>query len=62
MWFKYFDDNALFSLFFTIFLSRDYSADQRAKIGIKDNLVRFSFGVEKFEDLAADIFQALQNI
>ncbi|KAF3336360.1 Cystathionine gamma-synthase [Carex littledalei] len=40
----------------------DYSAAERAKIGIKDNLVRFSFGVEKFEDLAADILQALQNM
>ncbi|KAF3336620.1 hypothetical protein FCM35_KLT19206 [Carex littledalei] len=40
----------------------DYSAAERAKIGIKDNLVRFAFGIEKFEDLAADILQALQNM
>ncbi|KAJ4747253.1 Cystathionine gamma-lyase [Rhynchospora pubera] len=40
----------------------DYSAAERAKIGIKDNLIRFSFGIEKFEDLAADILQALQKM
>ncbi|KAJ3706224.1 hypothetical protein LUZ61_009929 [Rhynchospora tenuis] len=40
----------------------DYSAAERAKIGIKDNMIRFSFGIEKFEDLAADILQALQKL
>lgn len=35
---------------------------ERAKFGIKDNLVRFSFGVEDFEDLKADILQALETI
>ncbi|CAN6318564.1 unnamed protein product [Urochloa humidicola] len=32
------------------------------KNGIKDNLVRFSFGIEKFEDLRDDILQALEKI
>ncbi|RWW78071.1 hypothetical protein BHE74_00013721 [Ensete ventricosum] len=42
---------------------RDLSGSERAaKYGIKDNLVRFSFGVEGFEDLKADILQALEKI
>ncbi|KAK2972431.1 hypothetical protein RJ640_003857, partial [Escallonia rubra] len=40
----------------------DLSQLERAKFGIKDNLVRFSFGVEDFEDLKADILQALEAI
>ncbi|CAL9093283.1 unnamed protein product [Musa acuminata var. zebrina] len=41
----------------------DLSRPERtAKYGIKDNLVRFSFGVEGFEDLKADILQALEKI
>ncbi|XBI98288.1 hypothetical protein VPH35_018546 [Triticum aestivum] len=36
--------------------------EEKAKNGIKDNLVRFSFGVEKFEDLRDDILQALEKI
>ncbi|XP_037488564.1 probable cystathionine gamma-synthase 2 [Triticum dicoccoides] len=38
------------------------SDEEKAKNGIKDNLVRFSFGVEKFEDLRDDILQALEKI
>ncbi|KAM3392856.1 hypothetical protein ACQJBY_013807 [Aegilops geniculata] len=38
------------------------SDDKEAKNGIKDNLVRFSFGIEKFEDLRDDIIQALEKI
>ncbi|WOK93279.1 cystathionine gamma-synthase 1, chloroplastic-like [Canna indica] len=37
-------------------------SERVAKYGIKDNLVRFSFGVEGFEDLKADIVQALEKI
>ncbi|GER45337.1 cystathionine gamma synthase [Striga asiatica] len=37
----------------------DLSQSERAKYGILDNLVRFSFGIEDFEDLKADILQAL---
>ncbi|KAL5582255.1 hypothetical protein UlMin_014697 [Ulmus minor] len=40
----------------------DLSQAERLKYGIKDNLVRFSFGVEDFEDLKADILQALDKI
>ncbi|KAF9663757.1 hypothetical protein SADUNF_Sadunf17G0085300 [Salix dunnii] len=41
---------------------RDLSRPEREKYGIKDNLIRFSFGVEDFEDLKADILQALETI
>ncbi|KAM7268762.1 hypothetical protein ACFE04_010928 [Oxalis oulophora] len=40
----------------------DLSQSERLKYGIKDNLVRFSFGVEDFEDLKTDILQALAGI
>nr|XP_016504665.1 PREDICTED: cystathionine gamma-synthase 1, chloroplastic-like [Nicotiana tabacum] len=40
----------------------DLSQSDRAKYGIMDNLVRFSFGVEDFDDLKADILQALDSI
>ncbi|OVA12218.1 Cys/Met metabolism [Macleaya cordata] len=40
----------------------DLSPAGRAMFGIKDNLVRFSFGVEDFEDLKQDILQALETI
>ncbi|KAK9010725.1 hypothetical protein V6N11_043594 [Hibiscus sabdariffa] len=39
----------------------DLSQAERRKYGIEDNLVRFSFGVEGFEDLKADILQALDK-
>ncbi|MFG0260659.1 MAG: PLP-dependent transferase, partial [Phycisphaerales bacterium JB041] len=34
-------------------------ADQRAKLGITDGLVRFSVGIEDIDDLVGDIEQAL---
>ncbi|KAK6155072.1 hypothetical protein DH2020_009320 [Rehmannia glutinosa] len=40
----------------------DLSQSDRAKYGILDNLVRYSFGVEDFEDLKSDILQALETI
>ncbi|KAI3777256.1 hypothetical protein L1987_47054 [Smallanthus sonchifolius] len=40
----------------------DLSQSERAKYGILDNLVRFSFGVEDYEDLEADVLQALEAI
>lgn len=43
-------------------INRDLPQSERAKYGILDNLVRFSFGVEDFEDLKADILQALEMI
>lgn len=36
--------------------------EKRAEIGIKDNLVRFSCGVEDVEDLWDDLEQALEKI
>ncbi|XP_042484388.1 cystathionine gamma-synthase 1, chloroplastic-like [Macadamia integrifolia] len=40
----------------------DLKQPGRAKVGIKENLIRFSFGVEDFEDLKADILHALEAI
>ncbi|KAF3515162.1 hypothetical protein F2Q69_00002908, partial [Brassica cretica] len=40
----------------------DLAPEERLKYGIKDNLVRFSFGVEDFEDVRADVLQALEAI
>ena len=34
-------------------------ADQREKLGIDDNLVRLSVGIEDADDLIADLDQAL---
>jgi cystathionine gamma-synthase len=44
------------------FVNRDLPPAERLKYGIKDNLVRFSFGVEDFDDLKADIVQSLDQI
>ncbi|MCO5609261.1 hypothetical protein L7F22_063485 [Adiantum nelumboides] len=40
----------------------DQSPAQRATFGIKDNLVRFSCGIEAYEDIFADIKQALKAV
>lgn len=41
----------------------DLSQSERVKKhGIKDNLIRFSFGIEDFEDIKADVLQALEAI
>ncbi|KAF6148145.1 hypothetical protein GIB67_011920 [Kingdonia uniflora] len=40
----------------------DLTQEGRAMFGIKDNLVRFSFGVEDFEDVKADVLNALETI
>jgi cystathionine gamma-lyase len=37
-------------------------AERRAKLGITDNLVRLSVGIENLEDLIADLDQALKRI
>jgi cystathionine beta-lyase/cystathionine gamma-synthase len=39
---------------------RDLSPKQRARMGIKDNLVRMSVGIEAADDIIADIDQALK--
>ena len=33
----------------------------RNHIGIKENLIRFSVGIENYEDLKADLEQAIEN-
>ncbi|XP_039826146.1 cystathionine gamma-synthase 1, chloroplastic-like isoform X2 [Panicum virgatum] len=38
------------------------SKEQRDIYGIKDNLIRFSIGVEDFEDLKNDLVQALEKV
>ncbi|CAN6992877.1 unnamed protein product, partial [Brassica oleracea var. botrytis] len=40
----------------------DLPQEERLKYGIKDNLVRFSFGIEDFDDVKADVLQALGTI
>ena len=40
----------------------ELSTEERLEIGIKDNLVRFSIGVEDTDDLIADLSQALDRI
>lgn len=40
----------------------DLTQSERLKYGIKDNLVRFSIGVEDFKDVKADVLQALETI
>ncbi|KAK1260495.1 hypothetical protein QJS04_geneDACA023384 [Acorus gramineus] len=40
----------------------DLSPAERAKYGMKDNLVRYSFGIEEFDDLETDILQALEAV
>jgi methionine-gamma-lyase len=39
-----------------------YSADERKRHGISDNLLRLSVGLENVEDLMADIAQALDHV
>ena len=41
---------------------RDLSPKQRERLGITDNLIRFSAGVEDFEDLKNDLEQALAKL
>eukprot|EP00270_Netrium_digitus_P008218 TRINITY_DN2443_c0_g1_i1.p1 TRINITY_DN2443_c0_g1~~TRINITY_DN2443_c0_g1_i1.p1 ORF type:complete len:561 (+),score=96.21 TRINITY_DN2443_c0_g1_i1:245-1927(+) len=40
----------------------DYGAEERAKLGIKDNLIRISVGIENFDDIYDDVMQALDKI
>ncbi|KDD72103.1 Cys/Met metabolism PLP-dependent enzyme, partial [Helicosporidium sp. ATCC 50920] len=39
----------------------DHTPQQRADLGISDQLIRFSVGVENFEDLWQDLAQALEQ-
>jgi cystathionine beta-lyase/cystathionine gamma-synthase len=38
------------------------SSEERLKVGIKDNLVRLSVGIEDADDLIADLAQAFDMI
>lgn len=40
----------------------NYSAEDRKRLGILDELIRMSMGIEDFEDLRADVEQALENV
>jgi len=40
----------------------EFSTEERLAVGIKDNLVRLSLGVEDADDLIADVTQALEQI
>jgi len=46
----------------TIISYWDQGPEMRAKLGIKDNLVRFAIGVEPMEEIWADMEQALASI
>lgn len=39
-----------------------FGPEKRAQIGIKENLVRFSIGIEAMEDVWADLEQALAHV
>jgi cystathionine beta-lyase/cystathionine gamma-synthase len=41
---------------------RDISPAQRRRLGIGDNLLRLSIGIEDHEDVIADLDQALNSI
>jgi cystathionine beta-lyase/cystathionine gamma-synthase len=41
---------------------RDLAPQHRERLGITDNLVRLSVGIEDLEDLQADLGQALERI
>jgi cystathionine gamma-synthase len=49
-------------LYPTISSHRDLSPKQRQRLGITDNLVRLSVGIEDVEDLKADLAQALAEL
>ena len=40
----------------------DYGPEQRAELGIRDGLIRFSVGIENYADIEADILQALDQV
>jgi cystathionine gamma-synthase len=39
-----------------------FGPEKRAEIGIKENLIRFSVGIENVEDLWEDLQQALAGV
>ncbi len=40
----------------------DYTAEDRKRLGILDELIRMSMGIEDFEDLREDVEQALEHV
>ena len=40
----------------------DQTPEARAAVGIRDNLVRFSVGLENYDDIEADLLQALDQV
>lgn len=46
----------------TIISYWDQGPEKRAEIGIKDNLVRFSCGIEDYDDIEADILASLDSL
>jgi cystathionine gamma-synthase len=40
----------------------DQTPEERARIGIRDNLIRYSCGIEDADDLIADVEQALERV
>lgn len=40
----------------------DQGAEKRAQVGIRDNLIRFSCGIESAEDIWADFEQAFARL
>lgn len=40
----------------------DQGAEKRAQVGIRDNLIRFSCGIESAEDIWADFEQAFDRL
>jgi cystathionine gamma-synthase len=40
----------------------EMSTEERMEVGIKDNLIRLSLGIEDCSDLIADLAQALENV
>ena len=41
---------------------RDLAPKHRERLGIAENLVRLSVGIEDFDDLKADLAQALKRV
>ena len=40
----------------------DLTPEERARIGIRDNLVRYSCGIEEAETIIEDVAQALDRV
>ncbi|MEE8450602.1 MAG: PLP-dependent transferase, partial [Thermoguttaceae bacterium] len=45
----------------TVMSYHDYTPEQRLAVGIPDNMIRMSCGIEDTKDLIADLKQALEH-